>query len=157
MRPETSTKSGRDSLAGPRALAPGSKGCPSQLTVSTDESSSAVPSITDHKFAREARRKRTGASESAFWTAYLLARLSRLSTEGPVLQVCREGQARRVCTFYPASVPGISRAGGWIRRVSALIDSDTSTRAPACPPASPAVPLLPHPGPILFPRAATAF
>ena len=114
MKPETSTESGQDSpaaLAGPRALDPGSKGSPTQLTVSPDESSSAVPSITDHNFAREARRKHTGASESAFWTAYLLARLSRLSTEGPVLQVCGEGQARRVCTFYPASVPGIRRAG----------------------------------------------
>lgn len=52
---------------------------------------------------------------------------------------------------------GSGEPGGWIRWVSALIDSDTSSRAPACPPASPAVPLLPHSGPILFPKAGDAF
>lgn len=63
-----------------------------------------------------------------------LGKIKPLSTEGPVLQVCREGPAPPSLHLVTRHLSlGSGEPGGWIRWVSALIDSDTSSRAPSGP------------------------
>ena len=67
-----------------------------------------------------------------------LGKIKPLSIEGPVLQVCREGPAPPSLHLFTRHLSlGSGEPGGWIRWVSALIDSDTSFRAPSCPPPLP--------------------
>lgn len=115
-----------------------------------------MPGLPAALHVRPGKRKRTELRKGLL-DSLALGKIKPLSTEGPVLQGCREGPAPPSLHLFTRHLSlGSGEPGGWIRWVSALIDNDTSSRAPSCPPALPLfLSCSPWPHPVQ--RASDAF